>query len=773
VDRPGAEPVPGYRLLNRVGAGGAGEVWCAEAPGGLRVALKIVRLGGGLGRREMANIRILRAIRHPNLLAYFGAWQLDGRLVIGMELADRSLWDRFTEARSQGLAGIPLGELLDVVREVAKVIDFLNEPDHRLEGRSGVAIHHRDIKPQNIMLIGRGVKVADFGLSCLDDCAAASRSLCGLTFAYAAPETFRRQVTAGSDQYSLAVTFCQLRGGRLPFVGPPAAVMMGHLFHEPDLSVLPEPERPVVARAMAKQPSERWPDCRSFINALVECAEARSHDTLPGISAGPDDSVVPSRSLVVPPLSGEWQGSLSASSDDLKLTAGEADASAYCVGMPTPGDPSAPVSAASSTSPTVVVSDIAGRQPRRRVSRLVIAAVLILAPALVAWSWSARPTGRADVPSTPAMAVPVTTSRSFPPPPPPRISGRALRTARYVAAPEPTLATIRLPDASAWKPLIREASATAQTWLTHFRPIGGPGAISRPSPAQRTSSIPQSIASTQPAPQTRSAELHVGMPELLEVEAGRGLSVPIRVNRAGQSEALAVHFDGLPPGVSIPDVTIPAGQDRAEVAVRARVNAAETTRPVVMTLKAGSAGAIERFQLRVRANPAMLYRTVGHTLLACGRPAEAVTAFTKALEAGVSDPFVYNNRGLAYSLLNRLDLAIADYTEAGRLRPADATIRYNRGVALARRGDDFRALLDFDTAIRLKPDYIRAYEARSQIYLKQGDKARACADSTRAVDLARAARPEGQPPAPLPPLSHATNGSPPGAPEIGPSLRTR
>src|SRR5215813_11875383 len=97
-ERAGIELVPGYRLLARVGSGGAGEVWSAEAPGGLRVALKVVRLGGGLGRREVANVRILRAIRHPNLLAYFGAWQHRDRLIIGMELADCSLYDRLTEA---------------------------------------------------------------------------------------------------------------------------------------------------------------------------------------------------------------------------------------------------------------------------------------------------------------------------------------------------------------------------------------------------------------------------------------------------------------------------------------------------------------------------------------------------------------------------------------------------------------------------------------------------------------------------------------------------
>ena len=234
-----------------------------------------------------------------------------------MELADRSLWDRFAEARGQGLAGIPLGELLEILGEVAKVVDFLNEPRHELEGRSGVAIHHRDIKPQNIMLIGRGVKVADFGLSCPDDPAAASRSQCGLTFAYAAPETFRRRVSASSDQYSLAVTYCQLRGGRLPFVGPPAAVMMGHLFGDPDLSMLPEPERadrragawPRTRRAMARLPVVRRGPRRLRRGRFARRAAGRARGP-----ARRTSSRAPSRS---PRCPAGGTGRRSASSDDL------------------------------------------------------------------------------------------------------------------------------------------------------------------------------------------------------------------------------------------------------------------------------------------------------------------------------------------------------------------------------------------------------------------------------------------------------------------------
>jgi tetratricopeptide (TPR) repeat protein len=263
------------------------------------------------------------------------------------------------------------------------------------------------------------------------------------------------------------------------------------------------------------------------------------------------------------------------------------------------------------------------------------------------------------------------------------------------------------------------------------------------------------------------------MPDSLELEAGQSLSIPIRVERAGRDEPLVIHFEGLPAGVTICDVSIPAGRNQSRAMARARLDAAAQTVPVAMTISAGSALVRAEFRLEVRANPAMLHRTRGHTLLACGRPAEAIAAFTKALEAGVSDPLVYNNRGMAHFALNQLDLAIRDYTEASRLSPSDAVIRYNRGVALERRGDDFRALLDFDTAIRLKPDYARAYEARASIYRKQGDLARAGADSGRASALAQSTHAEGQPPAPCPPRPHASAGSGPAERAANPSVLSR
>ena len=137
------------------------------------------------------------------------------------------------------------------------------------------------------------------------------------------------------------------------------------------------------------------------------------------------------------------------------------------------------------------------------------------------------------------------------------------------------------------------------------------------------------------------------MPEILEIEAGRSLSIPIRVNRAGHGEPLAVHSRGCPPGVTIPDVTIARGQDQARVVAHAGWT--PPRRPCRWRWRRAGVGPRRR---RVPApgprQPGDAAPHAGHTLLACGRPAEAVAAFTKAIEAGVSDPFVYNNRGLAY-----------------------------------------------------------------------------------------------------------------------------
>ena len=71
------------------------------------------------------------------------------------------------------------------------------------------------------------------------------------------------------------MTYFQLRTGRLPFAGDAIhQIIYAHLHDAPDLSDLPEAERPVVARALAKRPEDRWPTCRAFVLALEAAAVA-------------------------------------------------------------------------------------------------------------------------------------------------------------------------------------------------------------------------------------------------------------------------------------------------------------------------------------------------------------------------------------------------------------------------------------------------------------------------------------------------------------------
>src|SRR5438309_2308938 len=187
---PGAEPVPGYRLERLLGRGGFGEVWKAEGPGGVAVALKFVRLDGKAGGPELRSLETMKGVRHGNLLSLFGVWQREPFVILAMELADRSLQDRLHEVQAQGQAGVPLPELLEYLRDAARALDFLNEPRHAQDGKTGLSIQHRDVKPHNLLLVGGAVKLADFGLARLLERQVTSHTG-AMTPAYAAPEFFK------------------------------------------------------------------------------------------------------------------------------------------------------------------------------------------------------------------------------------------------------------------------------------------------------------------------------------------------------------------------------------------------------------------------------------------------------------------------------------------------------------------------------------------------------------------------------------------------------
>jgi hypothetical protein len=271
VKEPNAEPIPGYRLIEPLGSGGFGEVWKCDVPGGIYKAIKFV-FGNLQGteneavraEQELSALERVKNIRHPFLVNVERVEQIDGELVIVMELADKDLRDLLNEYRADGQVGIPRQELLSYMRDAAEALDLIHN-QHNLQ--------HLDIKPSNLFLVSNRVKVADFGLvKALEGRSPTSNSglLGGITPAYASPETFQGDLSKHSDQYSLAIVFQELLTGSLPFNGKSARqLMQQHCMQDPDLKALPASDRAVIARALSKDPQQRFPSCLDFIGALV------------------------------------------------------------------------------------------------------------------------------------------------------------------------------------------------------------------------------------------------------------------------------------------------------------------------------------------------------------------------------------------------------------------------------------------------------------------------------------------------------------------------
>ena len=321
--KPGDMILPGYRLVGQLGKGGFGEVWKATAPGGMGVAIKVIsNLGRREGAREYRALRTVKDIRHAHIVPMFGVWlkTSDGRLldedeaakvggrmlntdpgqrvtldpqtaspleqlelVIAMGLGDQTLFDRL---RSEP-EGLDVGEVLVWLRQAALAIDHFNRGSAGVE-RTQSAVQHCDIKPQNMLLVGNVVQVCDFGLARVQgEVRATANNL--LSIAYAAPEMTQRPYdpSPATDQYSLAVTYHELRTARLPYAGPAGESATGELSAlellrakaegRLDLSAVSPGEERVLRRALSTDPTDRFGSCEEFIDALdfaVERANA-------------------------------------------------------------------------------------------------------------------------------------------------------------------------------------------------------------------------------------------------------------------------------------------------------------------------------------------------------------------------------------------------------------------------------------------------------------------------------------------------------------------
>jgi eukaryotic-like serine/threonine-protein kinase len=258
---PGGERIGDFQILGKLGAGGMGVVYKATD---LRlertVALKFLPAELSVEENEKALLareaKAASALDHTNIGVIHGLEETaDGKLFIVM-----GFYDGETLAAKIRRGPLKLAETLDIAIQVAR---GLSEAHAR-------HIVHRDIKPSNIIITDRGVaKIVDFGLARVISSASSQQSIrTSGTAAYMSPEqAMGKTLDHRTDVWSLGVVVVEMATGARPFSSENITGLMWEILNKPPalMDNLPDELKPIVYRALAKDPAQRYPDCDAML----------------------------------------------------------------------------------------------------------------------------------------------------------------------------------------------------------------------------------------------------------------------------------------------------------------------------------------------------------------------------------------------------------------------------------------------------------------------------------------------------------------------------
>jgi serine/threonine-protein kinase len=307
-----------YRLDSVMGRGGMGVVFLAtdlelERPVALKLLSPDLAPDSAFQTQFVRESRLAAAIEHPNIVPIYDSGTISGLLFIAMRYVPGT--DLAAQLRLEG--NLPVVRSLTIAGQLADALDAAHSR----------GLVHRDVKPANVLLDatdGRAVLV-DFGLTHRHGQTGAwTKSGLFGSVDYMAPEQIERRAIDGrTDQYSLACVLFHMLSGSTPFEGSDTQVLFAHV-HAPRPSLserrpdLRNELDPVLARAMALDPVERFENCRDLViagwraSAPIAAVEPPSQATSVVELHGPDPDEVRPDPAALPGRVGDRRRSRSA-----------------------------------------------------------------------------------------------------------------------------------------------------------------------------------------------------------------------------------------------------------------------------------------------------------------------------------------------------------------------------------------------------------------------------------------------------------------------------